>query len=85
MPKRRYRGRSYLTVDSQQQRCPNALSCSCGWLVDHALSGPPKGSAAIRDDLRSSHPQVQGLSMGMSLDYSVAVEEGATMDRIGTA
>jgi len=22
-----------------------------GWLVDHALSGPPKGSAAIRDDL----------------------------------
>ena len=41
--------------------------------------------AAIRDDLRSSHPQVQGLSMGMSLDYSVAVEEGATMVRIGTA
>ena len=41
--------------------------------------------AAIRDDLRTSHPQVQHLSMGMSLDYSVAVEEGATMVRIGTA
>jgi uncharacterized pyridoxal phosphate-containing UPF0001 family protein len=25
------------------------------------------------------------LSMGMSLDYAVAVEEGATMVRIGTA
>jgi pyridoxal phosphate enzyme (YggS family) len=41
--------------------------------------------AAIRDDLRSSHPEAQALSMGMSLDYSVAIEEGATMVRIGTA
>ncbi len=31
------------------------------------------------------HPQAMGLSMGMSLDYEVAVEEGATMVRIGTA
>ena len=30
-------------------------------------------------------PGVRELSMGMSLDYPVAVEEGATMVRIGTA
>jgi hypothetical protein len=31
------------------------------------------------------HPAATELSMGMSLDYGVAVEEGATMVRIGTA
>jgi pyridoxal phosphate enzyme (YggS family) len=41
--------------------------------------------ASMRDHLRSSHPEAQALSMGMSLDYSVAIEEGATMVRIGTA
>jgi pyridoxal phosphate enzyme (YggS family) len=35
--------------------------------------------------LRERHPGVVELSMGMSLDYEVAVEEGATMVRIGTA
>jgi PLP dependent protein len=39
----------------------------------------------LRDDLREQHPNVLALSMGMSLDYEVAVEEGATMVRIGTA
>jgi len=39
----------------------------------------------LRDRIRESHPQVLELSMGMSLDYPVAVEEGATMVRIGTA
>jgi pyridoxal phosphate enzyme (YggS family) len=35
--------------------------------------------------VRERHPQVLELSMGMSLDYAVAIEEGATMIRIGTA
>ena len=39
----------------------------------------------IRDLVGSAHPAATGLSMGMSLDYEVAVEEGATMVRIGTA
>ena len=39
----------------------------------------------LRDVLARTHPQVVDLSMGMSLDYAVAVEEGATMVRIGTA
>lgn len=40
---------------------------------------------ALRDAIRERHPNVLALSMGMSLDYEVAVEEGATMVRIGTA
>lgn len=39
----------------------------------------------LRDELRERHPGVLELSMGMSLDYTAAVEEGATMVRIGTA
>ena len=39
----------------------------------------------LRDLVASAHPGATGLSMGMSLDYEVAVEEGATMVRIGTA
>jgi pyridoxal phosphate enzyme (YggS family) len=39
----------------------------------------------LRDRLASAHGEVVELSMGMSLDYEVAVEEGATMVRIGTA
>jgi len=36
-------------------------------------------------DYMKKHPDVVDLSMGMSLDYQAAVEEGATMVRIGTA
>jgi pyridoxal phosphate enzyme (YggS family) len=36
-------------------------------------------------ELASMHPQLTELSMGMSHDYLVAIEEGATMVRIGTA
>ena len=38
----------------------------------------------LRDEVRDQHPDVLELSMGMSLDYEVAVEEGATMVRIGS-
>ena len=39
----------------------------------------------LRDRIARDHPEVLELSMGMSLDYEVAVEEGATMVRVGTA
>ena len=39
----------------------------------------------LRDGIQERHPAVLELSMGMSLDYHVAVQEGATMVRIGTA
>jgi pyridoxal phosphate enzyme (YggS family) len=37
------------------------------------------------DTLAARHPQVDTLSMGMSDDYALAIAEGATMVRIGTA
>ena len=39
----------------------------------------------LRDGLRDRHQGVTELSMGMSTDLEVAVEEGATMVRVGTA
>ena len=35
--------------------------------------------------LNETHPEVDCLSMGMSNDYTVAIEEGANMVRVGTA
>ena len=58
---------------------------------------PPPGQAAeearpffarlraLRERLVARWPDLRELSMGMSSDYEVAVEEGATMVRIGTA
>jgi PLP dependent protein len=39
----------------------------------------------LLETVSGPHPQMRELSMGMSLDYQVAVEEGATMVRVGTA
>ncbi len=43
------------------------------------------GLRALRDSLRASPSDLPDLSMGMSDDYAVAVEEGATLVRVGTA
>lgn len=40
---------------------------------------------ALFDTLRKEHPQCDTLSMGMSDDFELAIEAGATMVRIGTA
>ena len=40
---------------------------------------------ALFDALRAAHPQVDTLSMGMSDDLEIAIAEGATMVRVGTA
>jgi len=37
-----------------------------------------------RDDLMPLHPKSQNLCMGMSNDWKVAIEEGATMIRVGS-
>jgi PLP dependent protein len=39
----------------------------------------------LRDEHRDASPGLLELSMGMSGDYEVAIEEGATMVRVGTA
>lgn len=39
----------------------------------------------LRDKLQVNHPALEDLSMGMSSDFEVAVEEGATIIRVGSA
>lgn len=39
----------------------------------------------LRDRMSREYPGIRELSMGMSSDFEVAVEEGATMVRLGTA
>jgi pyridoxal phosphate enzyme (YggS family) len=41
--------------------------------------------AALYEELRREHPQVDTLSMGMSDDYPEAIHHGSTLVRIGTA
>ena len=41
--------------------------------------------AAIRDSLGAEMPSLSGLSMGMTDDFEVAIEEGATVIRVGRA
>jgi hypothetical protein len=40
---------------------------------------------ALRDEAEAAGYHLPELSMGMSNDFEVAIEEGATMVRIGTA
>jgi pyridoxal phosphate enzyme (YggS family) len=68
-----------------------------GLELDGLMTLPPPGPDAeaarayfrrlreLLERVRERHPSASELSMGMSLDYAVAVEEGATMVRIGTA
>lgn len=39
----------------------------------------------LRDDAQKAHPALTQLSMGMSNDFAVAIEEGSTCVRVGTA
>ena len=41
--------------------------------------------SALFDRLALRHPGIDTLSMGMSEDYVPAIEEGATMVRVGSA
>ena len=47
----------------------------------HAFRGAREALAVVR---ASGHPAAHELSMGMSGDYEIAVEEGATLVRLGT-
>lgn len=41
--------------------------------------------AALRRDLKRDYPSIEHLSMGMTDDFEVAIEEGATIIRVGRA
>jgi len=47
--------------------------------------GAFRRTRALFDALQRQHPQVDTLSMGMSEDFAIAIEEGSTMVRLGTA
>lgn len=60
-----------------------------GLMTVAPLDRDPRPSFArlreLGESLRTRHPAATELSMGMSTDLDVAVEEGATMVRVGTA
>lgn len=47
--------------------------------------GAYRNMAALFTTLSQQHPHLDTLSMGMSDDYAIAIAEGATMVRVGTA
>lgn len=44
-----------------------------------------RAMGVLRDRIAADHPSVVGLSMGMTDDFEVAIEEGATSIRVGRA
>jgi hypothetical protein len=44
-----------------------------------------RAMSTLFDALRADIPDIDTLSMGMSEDYMIAIEEGATLVRIGSA
>ena len=56
------------------------------WSEDSETARPYfKKLRELRDESRKAHPALTQLSMGMSNDFAVAVEEGSTCVRVGTA
>jgi len=65
-----------------------------GLACEGLMTVPPMGTdprpvfarlRALRDELRARFPEVAALSMGMTDDFEVAIEEGATIVRVGEA
>lgn len=56
-------------------------------LVDDPEESRPHFAAlrGLRDQLVTDHPAITGLSMGMSNDFEVAIQEGSTVIRVGRA
>lgn len=56
------------------------------WSLDAETARPYfKELRRLRDESQKKHPALTQLSMGMSNDFSVAIEEGSTCVRVGTA
>lgn len=70
--------------------CPAGLMTMAPFTRDEAaIRRAFRGLAAARDELEKRFPPQKGswscLSMGMTHDYEIAIEEGSNMIRIGTA
>ncbi|MBO0698762.1 MAG: YggS family pyridoxal phosphate-dependent enzyme, partial [Zavarzinella sp.] len=88
-------GFSYDEVRAGEWEFENRPGHVCGLMCMAAYSGDPEHARPafrelrqFRDRLRQDWlivgPQLEHLSMGMSSDFEVAIEEGATLVRIGT-
>ena len=65
---------------------PSGLMTVPPWSVDAELARPYfRELRRLRDEMQKVHPRVTQLSMGMSNDFAVAIEEGSTCVRVGTA
>ncbi|MEW6469948.1 MAG: YggS family pyridoxal phosphate-dependent enzyme [Bacteroidota bacterium] len=51
---------------------------------ENRIRGEFHGLKGFFDHLRTAHPGLDILSMGMSSDYRIAIEEGSTMIRVGS-
>jgi len=80
----------------EADRLAGAVSALDGILLTGLMTMPPIASPEesrrwfaelrdLRDRLQVNHPSLVQLSMGMSGDFEVAIEEGSTMVRIGRA
>lgn len=72
----------------ERVRALPGVACE-GLMTMPAIDVDPRPAFArlrkLRNDLRDDFPEIQHLSMGMSNDFEVAVEEGATIVRVGQA
>jgi PLP dependent protein len=65
---------------------PSGLMTVPPWSVDPEPARPYfQHLRRLRDEQQKLHPTLTQLSMGMSNDFAVAIEEGSTCVRIGTA
>lgn len=65
---------------------PLGLMTIAPWTQEQArLRGAFATLRRLLDALRATHPEARVLSMGMSDDLEIAVEEGSTMVRVGRA
>jgi len=69
---------------------PSGLMTVPPWPADVANAGEEarpyfRQLRRLRDSLIGAHPTLTQLSMGMSNDFAVAIEEGSTCVRVGTA
>ncbi len=81
--------------DVVDELCEGALAAGvrCGGLMTiPPLAGDPNESRKwfaalreLRDTLSSTYPELTDLSMGMTDDFEVAIQEGATIIRVGRA
>jgi pyridoxal phosphate enzyme (YggS family) len=89
-----FTGRRVGAAPDDAERFVSRLADMPGLEVRGLMTLPPQGEQPrpyfatlrdLRDAISRRLPEVRELSMGMSADFEDAVEEGATMVRVGTA